>query len=170
MVARLVRDQKVAGSNPVTSTRKSRKSKGFRFFFCLFCTKCRLWRFFHATDVQPWEKGQRHGPLLDGGFGGFLEPKAKWSQLLCIPACIAVLHCTLNVYTKKPLLRAAKALERQRDVAYFFSFPYFTGIYCSKNPIMSPPRKTLFQIHNLKQVVNYLEKPQYTQSNCRDIG
>ena len=55
-----LRDQKVAGSNPVTSTRKSRKSKGFRFFFYSICTKRRLWRFFHATDVQPWEKGQRH--------------------------------------------------------------------------------------------------------------
>ena len=54
------RDQKVAGSNPVTSTRKSRKPKGFRFFFCIICTKRRLWRFFHATNVQPWEKGQRH--------------------------------------------------------------------------------------------------------------
>ena len=31
------RDQKVAGSNPVTSTRKCRNPKGFRFFFCLFC-------------------------------------------------------------------------------------------------------------------------------------
>ena len=59
MVARLVRDQKVAGSNPVTSTRKSRKSKGFRFFFYSICTKRRLWRFFHATNVQPCGKGQR---------------------------------------------------------------------------------------------------------------
>lgn len=170
MVARLVRDQKVAGSNPVTSTRKEPEIERFLALFYSICTKRRLWRFFHATNVQPCGKGQRQGPLLGGGFGGFLEPGAKRSQLLCISACIAVLHCTLNVYTKKPLLRAAKALERQRDVAYFFSFPYFTGIYCSKNPIMSPTRKTLFQIHNLKQVVNYLEKPQYTQSNCRDIG
>ena len=34
--------QKVAGSNPVTSTRKSRKSKGFRFFFYSICTKRNL--------------------------------------------------------------------------------------------------------------------------------
>ena len=67
------RDQKVAGSNPVTSTRKCRNPKGFRFFFCLFCIKRRLWRFFHATDVQPWEKGQRHGPLSGGGIGGFRD-------------------------------------------------------------------------------------------------
>ena len=60
---------------------------------------------------------------------------------------------------KKPLLRAAKTLERQRDVAYFFSFPYFMGICCSKDPIMGKSRKPLFQIYNLKQVVNYLEKP-----------
>ena len=63
------RDQKVAGSNPVTSTRKCRNPKGFRFFFYSLCTKRRLWRFFHATDVQPWEKGQRHGPLSGSGFG-----------------------------------------------------------------------------------------------------
>ena len=75
------RDQKVAGSNPVTSTRKRRKPKGFRFFFCLFCTKRHLWRFFHATNVQPWETGQRHGLLLGGGFGRFLEPGAKRSQI-----------------------------------------------------------------------------------------
>ena len=57
------------GASDETYERLCRNPKGFRFFFCSICTKRRLWRFFHATDVQPWGKGQRHGPLLGGGFG-----------------------------------------------------------------------------------------------------
>ena len=54
MVSDLVRDQKVAGSNPVTSTKKRPEIFGFPVSFYTNCPKRRLWRFFHATDVQPW--------------------------------------------------------------------------------------------------------------------
>jgi len=57
------RDQKVAGSNPVTSTRKSRKPKGFRFFFFSFAQSAVFGAFFmqrmcslgkRAKDMLPY--------------------------------------------------------------------------------------------------------------------
>ena len=46
MVARLVRDQKVAGSNPVTSTKKRPEIFGFPAFSYAICTKTCLWHLF----------------------------------------------------------------------------------------------------------------------------
>ena len=71
-----------SGSNPVTSTKNRRKSKGFRFFFCLFCTKRRLWRFFHATDVQPWEKGQRQNEFSILQRGHFASKMVTIAQIM----------------------------------------------------------------------------------------
>ena len=42
-----------------TRTQKWPEIFGFPASFYINCTKRRLWCFFHATDVQPLEKGQR---------------------------------------------------------------------------------------------------------------
>ena len=68
---------------------------------CLFCTKHRLWRFFHATNVQPCGKGQRQGPLLGGGFGGFLEPGAKRSEVQCFLSYVCLHYKEVKIALDK---------------------------------------------------------------------
>ncbi|MGN1007590.1 MAG: hypothetical protein ACI4PV_01480, partial [Butyricicoccus sp.] len=56
---RLVRDQKVAGSNPVTSTKKRPEIFGFSASFYAICTNARLWCLFLATILQPFKMYQK---------------------------------------------------------------------------------------------------------------
>ena len=97
LVERLIRNHQVKGSSPFIGSifyrgvaqfgsafgsgpkgrrfkschldQKSPEIERFPVLFCSIRTKHRLWRFFHATDVQPWGKDQRQGPLLGGRFG-----------------------------------------------------------------------------------------------------
>ena len=59
MVARLVRDQKVAGSNPVTSTKKRPEIFGFPVFSYANCTKRRFCPLLFATILQPLRMYQK---------------------------------------------------------------------------------------------------------------
>ena len=72
MVARLVRDQKVAGSNPVTST-KEPETDWFPVLFWSAVHKAPSLALFHATERQPLRKDQRQYYLFPGVFGGFFE-------------------------------------------------------------------------------------------------
>ena len=55
----VVRDQKVAGSNPVTSTKKKPEIFGFPAFSYAICTKTCLWYLYFATVLQPFQMYQR---------------------------------------------------------------------------------------------------------------
>ena len=55
----MVRDQKVAGSNPVTSTKKRPEIFGFPAFSYAICTKTCLWYLFLATILQPFKMYQK---------------------------------------------------------------------------------------------------------------
>ena len=54
-----VRDQKVAGSNPVTSTKKWPEFFGFPAFSYAICTKACLWHLSLATILQPFKMYQK---------------------------------------------------------------------------------------------------------------
>lgn len=141
MVARLVRDQKVAGSNPVTSTRKKPETERFPVLFLSLLHKTPSLTLFSCNGCATMRKGPKTGSSIGRWIWRILGARGQ----KVAASLYFSMYCCFALYTqclyKKAALTSGKSIRETTRCGLFFLFSLFHGYILQQKPNHEPDPK-----------------------------